>query len=74
MEHTEVKMEHTLEFIAGTDPRNHVVKCSCGWAFSSTYKGVRERGQTHQEVFAEEERKFNDPLRKTVMPPAGHVL
>jgi hypothetical protein len=65
-------MEHTLEFQDGTDPRNHIVKCSCGWSFSSTYKGVRDRGLIHQQVFAKEEHRWDDPLRKTVMPPAGH--
>ena len=40
-------MTHSLSFLPGDHPRNHVVRCSCGWAYSSTYKDIRLRGKEH---------------------------
>lgn len=62
---------HDLSYQEGTDARNHVAKCSCGWAGSETYLGVRDRGNLHKIVFADEDRLWRDPRRQTVMPPAS---
>jgi hypothetical protein len=55
-------MIHKLTFEKGTNPRNHIVRCSCGWAYASTHHDVTEIGYEHQ-------RKNNpltwlDPKRK----------
>jgi hypothetical protein len=62
--------DHTLRFKHGTDPRNFTVRCICGWAYSGTYRTVRERGMTHQFAFQGEARAWNDPRRTANMPPA----
>lgn len=59
---------HSLTFHTGTDANNHVVRCACGWSFSSTYHAVRDRGQTHALAFKFEDRTWNDPRRQRVMP------
>lgn len=61
-------MNHQIKCAPGTDPRNHIVTCECGWKYSGTYKGVRERGDLHTKVFAFEDRRWNDPRRHTEMP------
>lgn len=63
---------HELRYENGTDARNHVVRCSCGWAFSSTYHDTRKRGNLHTHVFHDEDRKWNDPRRQILMPPTLH--
>lgn len=59
---------HKLCYIEGTDARNHIVKCGCGWSFSSTHNAVRERGRFHVAAFDNELRAWSDPQRKTMMP------
>lgn len=59
---------HALNYTKGSDPRNHVVRCSCGYAFSSTYLAVRMRGAVHVRRFAEEHRTWADPKRDEEMP------
>ena len=34
---------HQVKYEDGGDARNHIVKCTCGWAYSGTWKTVRER-------------------------------
>lgn len=58
---------HELTFNAGTNARNHVVRCTCGWAYSNTYLAVRERGGMHRVLFADEDRRWNDPKRYAEM-------
>lgn len=42
-------MKHATTFTKGTDARNHVIRCSCGWAYSSTFVACRERADGHAE-------------------------
>ena len=58
------------ECLPGRDCRNNVIRCSCGWAYSGTYRDVEHRGATHVDVFErnDERRKWNDPRRATAMP------
>lgn len=42
-------VKHDIGYVKGTDPRNHIVKCSCGFSASDTYLAVRKRGQFHKE-------------------------
>jgi acetone carboxylase gamma subunit len=59
---------HETTFICGTDTRNYIVRCSCGYAFSGTCRAVEERASTHRTAFMFEERRWNDPRRTTYMP------
>jgi hypothetical protein len=59
---------HQLRHKPGTDARNHIVRCSYGWAYSSTFLAVRARGSVHQEVFATELDRWDNPRRQTQMP------
>lgn len=61
-------MNHKCEFVKGTDARNHIAKCECGWEFSGTYRSVHDRAQTHSVAFADEDRGWNDLRRRTMMP------
>lgn len=63
-------MTHQTNFTLGTDARNHIVRCSCGWAFSGTYIAIRDRANIHRYAFKDEYRKWNDPQRRTEMPPS----
>lgn len=65
-------MPHQLKYTEGSDARNHIVKCSCDWSFSGTYKAVRERGPIHCTVFRSEDHAWNDPLRQMMMPLVQH--
>jgi len=38
---------HETSYRKGTDARNHVATCKCGWAASGTWKDVRSRGAFH---------------------------
>lgn len=59
---------HELRYEKGTDARNHIVRCSCGWAFSSAYHDTRNRGDLHMRAFKDEDRRWNDKRRQTEMP------
>ena len=61
---------HQVKYEDGEDARNHIVKCTCGWAYSGTWKTVRERGPVHMRVFRDEDKRWNDPRRVTHMPGA----
>jgi hypothetical protein len=65
-------MEHITQNTKGTDARNHLSKCACGWSVSGTYLGVRARATVHRIVFKDEHRLWNDPKRRTEMPPRGY--
>lgn len=54
--------KHDLTYIKGTDARNHIVKCSCGFAASDTYLSVRKRGQYHIEQ--KNPLRWDDPRRE----------
>lgn len=62
---------HKLHFDDGKDANSHTVRCRCGWAYSSTWIAVRERGGLHKQTFVNEHRRWDDPMRQTIMP---HVL
>ena len=55
-------MEHNLIYQKGTHPRNHVVRCSCGWASADTHNLVRKRGEYHKNQ--SNPLAWNDPGRK----------
>lgn len=63
-------MEHKITTRKGTDARNHVAKCACGWAYCNTRKRVLDRISDHMRAFEHEPRAWNDPLRAAVMPMA----
>lgn len=54
-------MKHATTFTKGTDARNHVVRCSCGWAYSSTFLACRERTVDH--VSENNYLRWTDPRR-----------
>lgn len=64
---------HRLRFKPGTDPRNHIVRCDCGWSYSNTHNAVRSRGLTHAQTFKDETRDWDDKKRTTVMPMTDWV-
>ena len=64
-------MQHKTTIQAGTHANNHVGRCSCGYAFSSTWQAVHNRLRVHEEVFENEHRMWGDPGRKTDMPAAS---
>ena len=66
-------MDHKIVFAKGSDARNYVATCECGWAYSGTYRAVRERAEVHKICFEFEDRKWNDPRRRTEMPPSKGV-
>ncbi len=41
-------MNHTVNFRPGTDPRNHIAVCACGWKYSDTYRRIREVADGHR--------------------------
>ena len=55
------------------NPRNHIVRCQCGWASSGTFKAVHERGPIHLAVFKNETRAWSDPDRTQAMPMAAYT-
>lgn len=57
-------------YYPGRDAGNIVVRCTCGWAHSGSLFAVEERGESHLTAFRRELRRWNDPERKTSMPPA----
>jgi hypothetical protein len=61
-------MNHRMQFKEGSDARNHVVGCECGWRYSGTYRAIRDRAMTHSAVFMDEDRAWNDPRRRAQMP------
>ena len=69
-----VSASHPLRFKAGSDARNHIVSCECGWAYSGTYRGVRKRGAVHVEVFGREFAPWTAKWRQTAMPPNDSSL
>ena len=52
---------HNLNHIKGTDARNHIVRCACGWAYSSTLLECRQ--MAHNHLLENNEYKWNDPRR-----------
>ena len=60
--------KHVVKSVPGSDARNHTVICVCGWAFASTYRAIRDRGEVHTAIFVNEQRRWNDPKRQTEMP------
>ena len=67
---------HNLTYTQHTTdphPRNHIVRCTCGWASSGTWKAVHERGPIHLIVFRHETRAWNDPDRTQAMPMAAYT-
>ena len=65
-------MDHITSHRKGSDPRNHVGRCTCGYAYSGTFKAVSERMAVHKSEFTDEHRAWNDPRRLTQMPLAAH--
>ena len=59
---------HKVKFESGTNARNHVVRCKCGYAYSNTSLAVRARGLVHLQVFEGEIHRWNDPRRTANMP------
>lgn len=53
---------HDLIMTKGTDARNHVVRCTCGWAASDTFKDIRKRGEFH--LRQDNPLAWNDPARQ----------
>lgn len=53
---------HKLRYHQGTDARNYVVRCNCGWAASGTWRGVHDRGRVH--FLQDNPLTWNDPARK----------
>ena len=60
-------MKHTLTYTEGTDARNHVARCSCGWAYGSTYNDCRSKGFSH--VDNNSRLYWNDPRRQFESKP-----
>jgi len=58
------------DYFPGRDPGNCGVRCSCGWAYSSSYLSVRGRAVQHHLAFRRERLRWNDPERKANMPSA----
>lgn len=52
---------HKVAYIEGTDARNHIAKCECGWAASGTYRDVRHRGSFHADQ--DNSLEWRDPRR-----------
>lgn len=61
-------VNHKLRYTTGSDPRNYVVRCKCGWSYSGTYRAVHKRGPMHVEIFANEPLRWNDKGRQAEMP------
>ncbi len=61
-------MEHKCTFTKGTDARNHIARCECGWSFSGTYLAIRARARLHGQVFFDETRSWRDSRREALMP------
>jgi len=40
--------EHLTTYEPGTDARNHIARCSCGWAYSGTHLEVRRQAVLHR--------------------------
>jgi hypothetical protein len=59
---------HYVKYLTGTDANNHIVRCECGWSFVSTYLATRQRANVHRIMFAHEELRWDNPLRRAVMP------
>lgn len=60
--------DHTVKFKRGSDPRNHIARCNCGYGYAGTYRAVRERADIHRTVFAHEYHPWNDRGRAAIMP------
>lgn len=60
--------QHATRYQEGTDARNHIMRCSCGFSCSGTYKAIGERAKLHREVFKFEWAAWNSPERKASMP------
>lgn len=54
-------MTHKTQLIPGSDPRNWKVKCSCGWAFSTTQKGCNQMRMFHTRE--DSPYRWDDPRR-----------
>ena len=48
-------------YFKGRDARNHVVRCTCGWAYSSTHLDCKSHGLDHVVEF--NPRRWDDPKR-----------
>ena len=53
---------HKTNFEEGTDARNNIVRCECGWAYSGTYHEVHTRALSHQA--RNNTLRWDDPMRK----------
>lgn len=65
---THKPISHELTHIKGTDARNHVVRCTCGWAYSSTHLDCKSRALNH--VIEYNVRRWDDPRRYDMRPAA----
>lgn len=59
---------HQSTFTRGSDARNHIARCQCGWGCSGTYNSVRTRAEIHRVTFGYENHAWTHPQRKAVMP------
>lgn len=62
-------MKHRMDFEDGTDARNYIGRCSCGYEISGTYLQVRNRAALHLHYFVSEPYAWYDSRRTTMMPP-----
>jgi hypothetical protein len=63
-------MNHVVTLMPGTDARNWVARCTCGWGHSNTFVATNQRSVVHEDTFANYGRMWNDPYRMREMPPA----
>lgn len=55
---------HSFNVEKGSDPNNYVIRCVCGWAYSSTFLECDKHANHHLHDSKGEERRWDDPLRQ----------
>jgi hypothetical protein len=52
---------HKVSYQKGTDARNYIAKCVCGWLGSGTYRDAKSRGEFH--LAQDNPLAWHDPMR-----------